>query len=235
MFAHRSDAPELMDDLQCSGPVVVKTLHEIDFINRKLGGDQVTFQAFKKIVEDIPKETRIKVADLGCGGGGMIRRLTLWAKKQNRSMEFVGIDANPNIVSIAEEENKGLKNVAFETDNILSEEFQNNNYEIILVTLVLHHFTDQELISLVRSLQKKVSHALIINDLHRHWLAYYSIKLLTGLFSKSKMVRYDAPLSVLRGFKRSDLENILSKAGISDYELKWKWAFRWQLIIPASR
>jgi hypothetical protein len=72
---------------------------------------------------------------------------------------------------------------------------------------------------------------IVVNDLHRHWLAYHAIKILTRLFSKSAMVKYDAPLSVLRGFTRGELADILKKAGIVQYTLKWKWAFRWQIII----
>jgi hypothetical protein len=45
------------------------------------------------------------------------------------------------------------------------------------------------------------------------------------------MVKHDSKLSVLRGFTREELEQLLSKAGITNYQLKWKWAFRWQLIL----
>jgi hypothetical protein len=55
--------------------------------------------------------------------------------------------------------------------------------------------------------------------------------LITKLFSRSSMVKFDAPLSVLRGFKKKELTEILQKASIEHYTLRWKWAFRWQLII----
>jgi hypothetical protein len=45
------------------------------------------------------------------------------------------------------------------------------------------------------------------------------------------MVKFDAPLSVLRGFSRHELVSILSQAGITHYKLRWRWAFRWQLVI----
>ncbi|MDQ2657524.1 MAG: SAM-dependent methyltransferase, partial [Bacteroidota bacterium] len=67
--------------------------------------------------------------------------------------------------------------------------------------------------------------------IHRHWLAYYSIKWLTRMFSKSAMVRHDAPLSVHRAFRKSELEEILRRAGLVDYKIKWRWAFRWQVIV----
>ena len=66
-----------------------------------------------------------------------------------------------------------------------------------------------------------------INDLQRHPLAWWSIRLLTGWLSRSYLVRNDAPLSVLRGFKRGEWERILQEARMKGYSLQWKWAFRW--------
>ena len=45
------------------------------------------------------------------------------------------------------------------------------------------------------------------------------------------MVQYDARLSVLRSFHKSGLVNILKKAGLHQFSIKWMWAFRWQIII----
>jgi hypothetical protein len=48
------------------------------------------------------------------------------------------------------------------------------------------------------------------------------------------MVKYDSRLSVLKAFKRKELEQILQNAGISDYTIRWKWAFRYQIIIKGN-
>ena len=55
--------------------------------------------------------------------------------------------------------------------------------------------------------------------------------ILTRLFSRSYLVKHDAPLSVLRGFKKKELEELLNKAGILNYTIHWKWAFRWLVIV----
>ncbi|HZK64528.1 MAG TPA: SAM-dependent methyltransferase, partial [Puia sp.] len=60
-----------------------------------------------------------------------------------------------------------------------------------------------------------------------------AIRILTALFSRSYLVKNDAPLSVLRGFKKNDLVAILDKAGIRDYSIRWQWAFRWLIIVPS--
>mgnify|MGYP003578018949 FL=1 len=74
-------------------------------------------------------------------------------------------------------------------------------------------------------------YAVIINDLHRYPAAYYSIGILTKLFSKSPLVKHDSKLSVLRGFKKGELIRLLKEAGVSKYRIKWMWAFRWQVVI----
>jgi len=84
---------------------------------------------------------------------------------------------------------------------------------------------------MLRWMMNNCTTGIFINDLHRHSLAYHSIHFLTKIFSDSYLVKNDAPLSVLRGFTKKDWELILQKAGFNSYSLKWKWAFRWLLII----
>jgi hypothetical protein len=70
---------------------------------------------------------------------------------------------------------------------------------------------------------------MVVNDLHRHKLAYYLFKII-GLFIKNKMVREDGLISVLRAFKRKDLEAI-SRQIKAKYSVQWKWAFRYLWIL----
>lgn len=231
LFAQRSKDIEIMDDLAFHDEVVFQTLRELDFINQWLGGNAVTLNAVEKVWKNTPKDQSVSIIDLGCGSGEMLRLISKRASYQNRTIELTGIDANPHIVNYAINHSNNFNNIKFEALNIFSNEFQSQNIDIVIATLFLHHFSDEELISFFSSLKKQARLGIIVNDIHRHPLAYYSIKWLTAVFSKSSMVKFDAPLSVLRSFKRKELRIILEKAGIKDYELKWKWAFRWQLII----
>ena len=70
------------------------------------------------------------------------------------------------------------------------------------------------------------------NDLHRHVVAYNFIKYATKFFSRSYLVKNDAPLSVLRGFRKKEWQGIFERAGISDYAIQWKWAFRYLITVP---
>lgn len=227
MLKNRSEEFEIMDDLSISGPVIAQTLKELNTINKRLGGNQISITAFKKLTRSSDK---LVLADLGCGGGDIMAEMAKWAKKNNKGASFVGIDANPHIVEYAEENTQQYPAITYQSLNIFSDEFKAMQFDIIHCCLFVHHFSTQELISLFKQFKKQARKGVIINDLHRHPLAYWSILLLTSLFSKSKMVKNDASISVARGFKKSELIEILNGAGIKSYRLSWKWAFRWKLI-----
>lgn len=229
-FSKRSEAIEIMDDLTCSGEVVDQTLRELEFINKWLGGNAVTLNGLNKVLKHCTSGS-LKIADLGCGGGDMLMLINNELKLRGVDASLTGIDANPNIVAYAKINTASAPNIIFRATNIFSNEFKLERFDIVFATLFFHHFTQEQLIDLFIQLKKQARYGIVINDLHRHPLAYYSIKLLTHAFSKSSMVKNDAPVSVQRGFKRSELEEILRAAGITSYSLTWKWAFRWQLII----
>lgn len=228
----RSTDPEIMDDLNCGGAVLNQTLRELEIINKLLGGNHVTIDGFEKL--DLGHGLKLDVADLGCGSGDMLRRIGKWAIQKKLKVSLTGIDANPNVVAFAN------KNLLHESDirivcmNVLADEFRSTQFDVITATLFFHHFTHDELVDVFRNLKWQARKGIVINDLHRHWFAFYSIRLLTRLFSRSPMVRFDAPLSVKRGFRRDELEQILHAAGFSNYSLKWRWAFRWQIVIDAK-
>lgn len=227
MLEHRSDELEIMDDLNISGPVIAQTLRELNTINRRLGGNQISISAFKEFAK---KDNQLTLADLGCGGGDIMAQMAKWSRKKGVKSSFTGIDANPHIVEYAKKNTIKYPEITYEPINIFSEEFKKQTYDIIHCCLFVHHFTTQELVRLFKQFKAQAQRGVIINDLHRHPLAYWSIFLLTSLFSKSTMVKNDASISVARGFKKSELVRILKEAGIEKYDLSWKWAFRWKLV-----
>lgn len=229
-FSQRSSTLEIMDDLNCSGEVVHQTLRELDVINRWLGGNRITLQALHHVIAE-NRQAAYAIADLGCGSGEMLRLIK--NKFPQHHLRLTGIDANLHIIEYAR---RHLHDNTIEliAEDIFSPAFRKRSYDIVLATLFFHHFTSEQLVQIFKQLSQQARLAVVVNDLHRHPLAYHSIRLLTRLFSKSAMVKYDAPLSVLRGFTRCELIKILQQAGIRHYELRWKWAFRWQLVIHTN-
>ncbi len=232
-FSQRSQELEIMDDLNCAGMVLDQTLRELEVINKWLGGNQITVRAISQLVKLWDKNEEITVADLGCGGGDMLRIIDGWARARKMKIKLIGIDANPYIIEFAKKNLAHQPHIQFRAMNIFSKDFQNEKFDIVLGTLFYHHFTNEQLISFFTQLKNNVKIGFVINDIHRHWLAYYSIKFLTRVFSRSEMVKYDAPLSVLRAFKKDELIQILKAAKIGRFTVGWRWAFRWKVLVKA--
>lgn len=218
-----------MDDLTLSGEELRRNLEELEIINNWLGGHKVVLDALEKVKK--PANHTLRIADIGCGGGDTLKSIAKWARRKSIKVELVGIDANDFMVQYARNRCAGFPEISIAQYDVFSEAFAAQKYDVIVCSLFCHHFTDEQLTQLFRQLYNQASMAVIINDLHRHWLAYYSIKYITAAFSGSRLVKNDAPLSVWRAFKREELEQLVQQAGITKYTLKWMWAFRWQLVL----
>ena len=226
MFKYRSQDKELLDQEEIPSADLFRNLRELDFINHWLGGYNISFNALKKVVK--PGKSHVLV-DIGCGGGDTLKRIDHWNKNAGFELDLYGVDIKPVCIAYAGENLKTapVKLICDDYRHIFS---HLKKVDIIHACLFCHHLTEEQLIELVRfALSSKA--VLVINDLERNPLAYYSIKWLTQLFSKSYLVRNDAPLSVLRGFKRTEWLAILSKAGAVKYTVRNKWAFRHEVIV----
>lgn len=225
----RSSAAEMMDDFTIEGSVLRDTLDKLETINRLLGGNSATLKGVKKILLKSSKTKTITIVDLGCGHGDILRDVAKFGRKNSYKFKLIGIDANNAAIDYAKSLSKDYPELSFETIDIFSEDFKKQTYDVVLCTLFLHHFKNNELIPFLKSTVQKASIGVIVNDLHRHKLAYYLFKMI-GLFIKNKMVREDGLTSVLRAFKRNELETILTKTGVN-FSIQWKWAFRYLWVL----
>lgn len=226
-FSRRSTQEEIMDDFELSPDELHPVLKELDVINRLLGGFAVYDDAFKTL----NVKSGEVISDWGCGSGDIFNVLQKYFGEQNILPKFIGIDATKATLAYAEKQFKNNATVSFILVDVLQHDFEKQQFHYVINSLFTHHFEDEQWVSLVQKMMFSAKKAVIINDLHRHPLAYYSIALLTQLFSRSPMVKNDSKISVLRGFKRKELEALLQQAGAKKYRIKWMWAFRWQIII----
>lgn len=226
---YRSDESEIMDNFSIKGLQLRDTLDKLTSINKWLGGNKVTLNGLEKLLRNHPKDKTLVIVDLGCGDGDMLRRVADYGKRNGYAFNLLGIDANEDTINYAANLSGQYPEINYLCVDIFSDQFKKMNYDVVLTTLFLHHFKEETLIDFMPSLLNKASLGLVVNDLHRHWMAYYSFKLLS-LGIKNKMVKRDGLTSILRGFKRTELEQ-LSKVLKVKSQIRWKWAFRYQWII----
>jgi 2-polyprenyl-3-methyl-5-hydroxy-6-metoxy-1,4-benzoquinol methylase len=223
--ASRSLALELLDAESIPVKDLYRNLYELEVINKLLGGHNATFKGLSYFDENVKS-----LLDIGSGGGDTLRAIAK-SKYGKYFKRLDGADLKADCIAYAKENSKQFKTISYyESDYSVCLKNNVDQYDIISNALFCHHFTDEQLVVMLKLMQQHSRVGFIINDLQRHWLAYYSIKLLTTLFSKSYLVKNDAPLSVARSFTKADWQRLLADAGIKDAVIKWSWAFRYVIV-----
>ncbi|GGI22031.1 methyltransferase domain-containing protein [Pedobacter mendelii] len=231
--SYRSNAPEMMDDFQMEGEILRDALDKIARINQLLGGNKVTLSGIKTLISGKPNKEIIRITDIGCGNGDMLRTLADYASKNNLNFVLKGIDANKFTIEHAENLSKNYSNISYECSDIFDDLAKDEPCDIIICTLTLHHFKDEDIIKLLANFKSSAKTGIVINDLERSALAYRLFKVLCFAFGLNDMSREDGLVSILRGFKKADLRSYTEKLNLRYSSIKWKWAFRYQWIIKS--
>lgn len=235
-FQIRTDQDELMDDFSIQDHRLTEALEQLRPVNQFLGGYATTMAAIAPFLKSHANQT-IRILDIGTGIGDFPEYIVRWAAAQSPSIdvEITAIDANPVTVAYAQSTLQKrlapalLTKIKLEVADALALPYADHQFDLAIAAMFLHHFAHDNAVQIVRSMQRVASQGILINDLHRHPLAYYGIYALTRILPAVQMVRHDAPLSVLRGFTHSDLEKIATDADLSEFSLNWRYAFRWLL------
>ncbi|MEO6314483.1 MAG: methyltransferase domain-containing protein [Chitinophagaceae bacterium] len=223
---NRSYQKELLDGNDIPFADIRQNMLELDFINSRLGGHAITIQGFKRLLQN---KKQVTVCEIGCGGGDNLHAIYKWCRKNQIAVQLIGVDINKDCIRVAHEKLPEAITQLITVD-YREAAFGGNKPDIIFSSLFCHHFSEEALLDMLNWMHAHAGTGFFINDLHRHVLAYHAIKILTGIFSKSYLVKNDAPLSVQRGLVKEEWKDLLEKSAAADYSIEWKWAFRWLII-----
>ncbi len=225
-FKIRSYEKEILDRNNIPFEDIALNMRELNFINTYLGGHTISINGFKQFLFPAKSYT---ICEVGCGGGDNMNAIQLFADKNNIKLSWIGIDLNPYCIDFAKQQQQQL-DAAWIVDNYKNVTFENKP-DVIFCSLFTHHLNREELQEFLLWCRSNARVGFYINDLHRHRFAYWTIKILTHFFSKSYLVKNDAPLSVKRGFIKEEWENIFTDLNINNYKIKWQWAFRYLIVV----
>jgi ubiquinone/menaquinone biosynthesis C-methylase UbiE len=215
-------------------------LRNLRIINRYLGNYRAVLGGLARLIDE-QKLKRFSLLDVGTGSADIPALIASWARRHHFTAQLIGLDAEPVTLRAAADQIRNHPEIALVRGDGRALPLASDSVDFVLSSQMLHHFSEEDIINLLRGWSRVARRAIIICDLVRHPVAYYGIALVTKAFTRNIMTRTDGPLSVERAFTLDEWRELFERAGIGPFRLFPKFPFRQMTLIsmaerkPASR
>ncbi|WP_297702430.1 methyltransferase domain-containing protein [uncultured Eudoraea sp.] len=231
---YRNTESELMDNPNVTIDTLRLVFNDINKSNRFLGGNSITLGKVSELIKEFPKK-QYTIVDMGCGDGEALRKLAIYFRKIAVDVELIGLDLSENALSIGRALSVDFPEITFLKQDILTLKPLDLNCDILLCTLTMHHFSNQQIPLFLSQFTKLAKIGVIINDLQRSVLAYYLFKGFSAIFIKTKIAKHDGLISIKSGFKKQDLISFSKNLPNTTHTINWKWAFRYVWVMQTAQ
>ncbi len=209
-FAHRAQLDEWMDE-PCSDAELRACLRDLMKVNRTVLGYRPTLRWLAQFAGPTPSP--LHIVDVGCGGGDMLRRIEVWARRKHMAVRLTGVDRNPQVIEAARAfggATSAIEWIACEADAYRP----SSRIDLVISSLVTHHLSDAEIVRFLAWMEEYPTRGWFINDLRRGAMTYYFFTLLAWAMRWHPFVRHDGPVSIRRSFTPDDWSRYLGEAGL---------------------
>src|SRR5574341_586210 len=187
-FARRSNEAELMDGSDYTPDELIDNLGDLRRVNRLLGGTGALTKHLFPMIEELNGRP-VRLLDVGTGSADIPAKIVRWARARGIRVEFIVLDLNEIAARVARTQTANYPEIKVVCADAMNLPFADRSFDFVLASLFLHHFENDGAAALIRSFARVSRVAFVVNDLRRHPVAYYSIKLLTQIFTRNRLVR----------------------------------------------
>ena len=230
MFKNRSYKLERLDTGDYTADEYDVCLSELRFINRWIGDTYALKATLLREIESADLR-EFSVLDVGAGSGELLREIAKFARKQNYKTRLFGLEYNQRSAESINLESKDFNEISAVRGTGFSLPFADNSFDYTICSLFTHHFNDENVVQLLAEMKRVSARGIFVIDLHRHAIAYGLYKTFCVAFRISNLVREDGSLSVLRGFKPNELNDLAEKAKLENASVKRHFPFRLVLSV----
>lgn len=228
-LGRRAVEPELMDDLSAGGAELREALQHLRRLNLIFAAAAPTRYGVRRLWIEADKPKRLSIMDIGAGSGDVNRQLLKWADTNH-------IDLKITLVDITEEACEEAR--LFFRDEPRVQVIRRDLFtlseacaDIITGTQFVHHFGAEELPVVLEGMLRASRLGVVINDIHRHWIPWSAVWLTARIISSNRYILNDGPLSVAKGFRAADWNELRKSLGLSDLFYTWRPLFRYVAVI----
>jgi ubiquinone/menaquinone biosynthesis C-methylase UbiE len=219
-------ARELMDDEQSSGETADwrGSLHDLARINALLGG----LRLMRIEIDRLPHQPRT-ILDVGTGGADMPAFMIDHLAMRGVRATCIAVDRSERALSIAAERLQGRVDVRLQLAEATALPFADDSFDLATLVLALHHFDGGSAVATLRELAR-VARTVIVNDLRRSAVAWAFARFVFPMFTRNRLTRNDAPLSVLRAYTPKEARELAMQADWTSIAVRKHPGYRMALV-----
>jgi 2-polyprenyl-3-methyl-5-hydroxy-6-metoxy-1,4-benzoquinol methylase len=207
---------EMMDRPQPVSPELERDLERLRQLNRCFGSYRLVSSFIRRW---IMPGAQMRVVDLATGSGDIPRLLVDYARSVGAKVKIDAVDQQTATLEIARSLSANYPEISYHAANILEWDCP-DGYDIALCSLVLHHFSDEDAVRLLRRCRELSKRFVLVSDLRRGLLLQAGVYMLTALIFREPMTRFDARLSADRAFSFSEMRELAIRAGWKNFGQK---------------
>ena len=216
---------EMMDRPQPVSPELERDLERIRQLNRSFGSYRLVLRFMRRWIRP---GARMRVVDLATGSGDIPRLLVDFARNIGAQIDIDAVDRQSATLEVAKSLSTGYPEISYREANILEWD-PAQGYDIALCSLVLHHFSDEDAVSVLRRCCELSTRFVLVSDLRRGFFLQTGVYLLTALIFREPMTRFDARLSAQRAFSFAEMRDVAIRGGWKNFGHK-KFRFARQAV-----
>jgi 2-polyprenyl-3-methyl-5-hydroxy-6-metoxy-1,4-benzoquinol methylase len=205
---------EMMDREQPLSVELERDLERIRQLNRWFGSYRLVLNFVRRWIKP---GAQLRVVDLGTGSGDIPRLIVDYSRSIGAAVEINAIDRQSATLEVARKLSAGYPEISYIGADIL-EWHPHEAHDIVLCTLTLHHFSDEDAVKVLRRCSELATKFVLVSDLRRGIFLKAGVDLLTALIFREPMTRHDARLSAARAFSFSEMRDLALRAGWQNFD-----------------
>jgi SAM-dependent methyltransferase len=216
-FSERAELTELMDG-PCSYEELRDCLRDIARVNRLTMAYRPTVEwlgqlADRRLLREKSIAQPLRIVDVGCGYGDMLRRIELWALQRKLAVELTGVDLNQDAIRAAHSATPATSEIRWIASDVYSCA-PAAQADVVISSLLTHHLAEPEIVRFLQWMERTAQRGWFVNDLHRQPVPYYAFRAIAVAARWHPFVRHDGPVSIRRSFVPEDWRRMGAAASL---------------------
>jgi 2-polyprenyl-3-methyl-5-hydroxy-6-metoxy-1,4-benzoquinol methylase len=199
---------EMMDRPQPVTPELERDLANLRSFNRRFGSHRLVKHFLRRWLKP---NMNARVLDLATGSGDIPRLIVDFARANDVRLRVDAIDQQSSTLQIASDLSSNYPEITYTSADL----FKWNPaepYDIVLCSLALHHFSEDDAVQILQKCANWSRGAVLVADLGRaRWLSL-AVHLVTTIVYREPMTKFDARLSAARAFSFHEMAELARRA-----------------------